>query len=809
MDLKSQEIIENEAPSQLAFSREEVTNDYRIMYRSRQVSLIGRREVLTGKAKFGIFGDGKELPQLAMAKVFKKGDFRSGYYRDQTFAFAVGLSSLQQFFAQLYAHPDVEAEPFSGGRQMNSHYASRSLNEDGTWRDLTQQYNSSADASPTGAQMPRLAGLAQASRLYRLLPELAAVAAGFSDRGNEVAFGTIGNASCAEGHFWETINAVGVLQAPLVMSVWDDDYGISVPNEYQITKANISEVLKGFQRDETGKGYEIFTVKGWDYVALCETYQKAVEITRTHHIPTLIHVIELTQPQGHSTSGSHERYKTPDRLDWERAHDCLLKMREWMLDSGFATEEELATWEKEDTQQVRKAKNEAWKAFQIPIREKAAELAAHLEQLVQESHARQDLERIRLSLRREVEPLRAHIMSASYKAILASRTEDTPARRTLVAWRKALETEWENLYDTHLYSESTLSPLRVAEVKPAYSPNPELLPGYEILNRCFDRLLARDPRIVAFGEDVGNLGDVNQGFAGLQDKYGRHRVMDTGIREATIMGQAIGLAQRGLRPIAEIQYLDYFIYGLQTLSDDLATLHYRTFGGQKAPAIIRTRGHRLEGIWHAGSPLGMLIHSLRGMHLLVPRNMTQAAGFYNTLMQGDDPAVMIEVLNGYRLREPLPDNLDEMTVPLGVPEVLRSGTDVTVVTYGACCRIAEEAAQQLATVGIEIEIIDVQTLLPFDIHHGIVQSLKKTNRIVFFDEDVPGGATGYMMQQVLEGQKGYRYLDSEPRTVTAKAHRTAFGTDGDYFSKPQVEHLFRTVYEMMREVDPVRFPGIY
>ncbi len=809
MDLNPQEIINPKPGVSPVFSREEVIEDYRIMYQSRQASLVGRREVLTGKAKFGIFGDGKELPQIAMAKVFEKGDFRSGYYRDQTFAFAKGLSSFKHFFAQLYAHPDVEADPFSAGRQMNSHYASRSLNADGSWRDLTQQYNSAADASPTGTQMPRLAGLAQASRLYRELPVLSEIAEGFSNGGNEIAFGTIGNASCAEGHFWEAINAVGVLQAPLIMSIWDDDYGISVPNEYQITKSNISEVLKGFQRDETGNGYEIFTVKGWDYVALCETYRKAAEITRKEHIPSIIHVIELTQPQGHSTSGSHERYKSKSRLAWEKEHDCLLTMRNWMIENGFAEEAEVEEWEKEDRKFVRRIKNEAWQAFQAPIKGIVQELMGLLNTIRTELPQITEIDKTMTMLHRESEPLRAHVMRASYRALFAARGEDTPGIQALIEWRSNIEGKWARLYDTHLYSESTESPMRVREVKPEYDENPQMVSGFELLNRCFDSILTRDPRVVAFGEDVGNLGDVNQGFAGLQEKHGRNRVMDTGIREATIMGQAIGLAQRGLRPIAEIQYLDYFIYGMQILSDDLATLHYRTFGGQKAPAIIRTRGHRLEGIWHAGSPLGMMIHALRGIHLLVPRNMTQAAGYYNTLLQGDDPAVMIEVLNGYRLKEKLPNNLEVFTLPLGVPEVLREGTDITVVTYGACCRIAIEAAKQLADTGIELEIIDVQSLLPFDIHHHIVKSLQKTNRIIFFDEDVPGGATGYMMQQVLETQKGYQYLDSEPKTVTAKAHRTAFGSDGDYFSKPQVEHLFRAAYELMNEVDSETYPIFY
>lgn len=779
--------------------------DYRLAYQSRQASLLGRREVLTGKAKFGIFGDGKELPQLAMAKVFQPGDFRSGYYRDQTFAFATGMCSIQEFFAQLYANPDPEAEPHSGGRQMNSHFATRSLDAEGRWRDLTAQPNSAADASPTGSQMPRLAGLAQASKLYRHLPELAHLTQ-FSRQGTEVAFGTIGNASCAEGHFWETLNAVGVLQVPLIMSIWDDGYGISVPNEFQLTKGSLSDMLAGFQRTDQERGFELFTVAGWDYEALLQTYAAATHLARTEHVPSIIHVVEVTQPQGHSTSGSHERYKTPERLAWEKDHDCLLKLREYLLTHDIVTEAQLDTFEKEDRKLVRKLKNEAWEAFQQPIKQLVSQLVSMITQLAQGSAHRDRLQDLTQELRRSLEPKRRDVMAVAHQVLLTLRTETHPVLDKLRAWRRELDQQTAHHYDTFLYSASAESPLNVEPIAPAYPERPRQVAGYELLNQAFEAIFTRDPRVLAFGEDVGFLGDVNQGMAGLQKKFGPLRVADTGIREASIVGQAIGLAMRGLRPIAEIQYLDYLLYGLQTLSDDLATLHFRTHGGQKAPAIIRTRGHRLEGIWHAGSPLGMMLNALRGVHIAVPRNMTQAIGFYHTFLQGDDPAIVIEVLNGYRLKEPLPDNLTEIAVLPGVPDILRPGRDLTLVTYGACCRLALQAANQLAATGIEVEVIDVQTLLPFDLPQTICQSLERTNRILFLDEDVPGGATAFMMQQVLEKQGGYYYLDSEPRTLTAKAHRPAFGDDGDYWSKPQVETIFRTVYEMMHEADPQAYP---
>lgn len=789
----------------LSLSPEEIIADYRLAYRSRQASLIGRREVLSGKGKFGIFGDGKEVAQLAMARAARPGDFRSGYYRDQTFAMATGIQTLEQFFAQLYADADPEREPNSMGRQMNAHFASRNLDPDGNWRDLTAQYNIHADCSSTASQMPRIAGLAQASKLYRELPELAAYKS-FSNNGDEVVFGTIGNASSAEGHFWETLNAIGVLGVPAVVAIWDDEYGISVPNEHQLTRS-LSEMLSGFQRNKNGRGIELITVAGWDYPALCTAFEKATNLARKQHIPCVIHVTELTQPQGHSTSGSHERYKTPERLVWEQEYDCLVKMRAWMLEQGIADPAQLEAWEEEDRKTVRELKNAAWQAYQAPIRELVAEAAARIEALAETTGSAQAaILEVAAKLRQEREPFRAHVMEAIHKTLrlAAAAQADTTA---LSEWRLQKLGEYRKLYGKYLYSESVQAAIRVKAVAPLYSDESQMLSGFEILNRCFDLMFARDARVVAFGEDVGFLGDVNQGFAGLQAKYGPLRVADTGIREATIAGQAIGLAARGLRPIAEIQYLDYFLYALQTLSDDLACLHYRCAGIQKAPAIIRTRGHRLEGIWHSGSPMGVLLNALRGMHLLVPRNMTQAAGFYNTLLLGDEPAVVIEVLNGYRLKEKCPDNLGDFTLPLGLPETLREGSDVSVVTYGACCRIAMEAAEQLAEIGIETEVIDVQSLLPFDREHRIVESIKKTNRVVFFDEDVPGGASAYMMQQVVEGQNAWRWLDSPPVTLSAQAHRPAFGTDGDYFSKPQVEDVFRAVYELMSEAEPIRFPA--
>ncbi len=792
----------------------EIIKDYRIAYQSRQVSLIGRREVLSGKAKFGIFGDGKEVTQVALARAFQKGDWRSGYYRDQTWMIALGVLDIQAFFAQLYAHLDVDAEPATGGRSMVGHFVSRFINPDGTWKNQTESYNVAADISPTAGQMPRAVGLAYASVLYRNLPELADYTQ-FSRRGNEVVFATIGNASTAEGLFWESVNAIGVLKAPAVISVYDDGYGISVPNQFQMVKENISAILKGFERDpnlpaeKAEHGFDIYTVRAWDYPALLETYAAAAEIARKYHIPALVHVTEVTQPQGHSTSGSHERYKSPERLKWEAEHDCLVKMRAWMIENDIASEDELAAWEAEDKQRVENLRKAAWDAYMAPILEERKQVLALMDEFATASPHAAELVRIRNGLFALPTLTRRDIHAAIHETLRIVRHEHSPAYDKLKAWAKANDADIRARYSTHLYSESEYSPLRVKPVAAVYSSKSPTLMGFEVINAFFDAALGRDPRIVAFGEDVGKLGDVNQGFRGMQEKYGALRVTDTGIREATILGQAIGLAMRGLRPICEIQYLDYVLYALQLMSDDLATLQWRTVGGQKAPVIVRTRGHRLEGIWHSGSPMAGIIHLVRGMHVLVPRNMTQAAGFYNTLLQGDDPAIVVEVLNGYRLKERLPDNIGAFTLPLGVPEILRPGSDVTLVTYGACCRIALDAAEKLSKVGIEVEVIDVQSLLPFDIHGKIVESLKKTNRILFVDEDVPGGTTAYMLQEVLEKQGGYYHLDSAPKTLPAAPHRPAYGNDGDYWSKPNAESIFDAVYEMMHEVDPSGYPLIY
>jgi len=790
-------------------TREDILLDYRIVQRSRHASLIGRREVLSGKAKFGIFGDGKELAQIALAKVFRKGDFRSGYYRDQTLMFALEAFSVQEFFAQLYAHADVAADPSTAGRGMNAHFATRLLNPDGSWRNLSETYNNASDVSPTGAQMPRLVGLAYASKLYRELSDLKHLSQ-FSRNGDEIAFGTVGNATCAEGMVWEAINAIGVLQAPAVLSIWDDGYGISVSNEHQMVKQNMSELLKGFQR-EPGRtnGYDLYTVRAWDYLALVETYQKAAEIARTEHVPALIHVIEVTQPQGHSTSGSHERYKSKERLEWEQEFDCLNKFRAWIIEQSIATAEELQRIDDEERTGVEATRKRAWEAYTQPIQADAQEVADILDEIAPHSAHAARLEQIKQRLLNQQLPLRREIMIGIREALLALRAEPIPGKQVLTAWKQKLEPVQTDRYSSHLYSQSAEAALKVAEVRPVYSDNASQIHGFELLNTCFDAALARDPRVVAFGEDVGRLGDVNQGFAGLQAKYGVLRVSDTGIRETTIIGQAIGLAMRGLRPIAEIQYLDYLLYAIQIISDDLATLHWRTKGGQKAPVIIRTRGHRLEGVWHSGSLMAGALHLLRGMHILVPRNMTQAAGFYNTLLRADEPALVVEVLNGYRLKERLPDNIGEFTVPLGVPEVVRSGSDLTLVTYGATCRLTLEAAELLAQVGIEAEVIDVQSLLPFDLPGRIVESLKKTSRVIFIDEDVPGGTTAYMLQEVLEKQGGYQWLDSPPRTLPGQPHRPAYGSDGDYWSKPNTETIFEAAYEMMHEVDPERYPVFY
>jgi pyruvate/2-oxoglutarate/acetoin dehydrogenase E1 component/TPP-dependent pyruvate/acetoin dehydrogenase alpha subunit len=782
-----------------------VLADYRLACESREASLIGRKEVFMGKAKFGIFGDGKEIAQLAMAKVFRDGDFRAGYYRDQTFMFAIGELTLQQYFAQLYAHTSVEADPASAGRLMNGHYATRLIDEQGALKPLAKLKNSSADVSPTAAQMPRLVGLAYASKLFRHNPGLRNFP-DLSNRGNEVAFGTIGNASTSEGMFFEAVNAAGVLQVPMLVSVWDDDYGISVPQEYHTTKGSISKILAGFQRTKSEKGFEIFTVKGWDYQELCKIYDTAEKVCREEHVPVLIHVIEMTQPQGHSTSGSHERYKPKARLAWEKEFDGIRKMREWMLNEGISSVDELDAVEKEAKATARAAKEAAWRSFNEEIQKDQRELSLLLEQGETEFP---ELTEVRETMDKTLNPLRLDAFKAAKKAVRVMLGKESALRNEIVAWIKRNTAENLDRFSSHLYSQSEWSALNVKHIKPVWSDSSPLVDGREVLQACFDAALKRDPRILAFGEDVGRIGDVNQGFAGLQQKHGELRVTDTGIRECTIVGQGIGAALRGLRPIAEVQYLDYLLYAIQIMSDDLACLQYRTKGGQKAPLIIRTRGHRLEGVWHAGSPMGMILHSLRGMYVLVPRDMTQAAGFYNTMLQSDDPALIIECLNGYRQKERLVDNIGEFTVPLGIPDVLKAGSDVTVVTYGSMCRIVMEAAHELDKHGISCEVIDVQTLLPFDRHHRILESVKKTNRVIFADEDVPGGASAFMAQKVLEEQGAYEFLDAKPLTISAKEHRPAYGSDGDYFSKPNPEDVFDTIYEMMVESDPQRFPRLY
>jgi pyruvate/2-oxoglutarate/acetoin dehydrogenase E1 component/TPP-dependent pyruvate/acetoin dehydrogenase alpha subunit len=794
----------------LPLDKEEIIKDYRLAYQSRQASLIGRREVLSGKAKFGIFGDGKEIAQLAIARAFKKGDWRSGYYRDQTWMFMLGVMSIQEFFAQLYSHADVTYDPASAGRQMNAHFASRNLYPNGTWRAQTKMYNTASDISPTAAQMPRAVGLAYASVAYRNLKELQDQK-DFSINGNEITFATIGNASSAEGLFWESVNAIGVLKAPAIITIYDDGYGISVPNQFQMVKENIGTLLKGFERNPSAplekvqNGYDHYTVHAWDYPALVETYLSAAEIAREYHIPALVHVIDVTQPQGHSTSGSHERYKTPQRLKFEEEFDGLKKMRAWILDQRVISAPELDSAEKADYEAVEGFRKAAWDAYLSPILEERNQVMDMMDEIASSSKHASELRMLKDRLSALPSVARRDIHSAAHEALRTLRDEANPSKDILIQWKFENDKINEKRYGSHLHSGTAL---KVDEVKPVFSDSSPTMFGFEVVNAAFDAALAREPRLIAFGEDVGKLGDVNQGFKGMQEKYGAMRVTDTGIREATILGQAIGMALRGLRPIAEIQYLDYVLYALQIMSDDLASLHWRTAGGQKAPVIVRTRGHRLEGVWHAGSPMAGILNLVRGIYLLVPRDMTRAAGFYNTLLKADEPAIVVEVLNGYRVKERLPDNIGEMTLPLGIPEIIREGKDVTVVTYGATCRIAIDAAEKLSKVGIEIEVIDVQTLLPFDIHSRIVESLKKTSRVLFLDEDVPGGTTAYMMQEVIEKQGGYFHLDSPARTLSAKAHRPAYGSDGDYWSKPNAETVFDAVYEMMNEVDPETFPKI-
>lgn len=779
--------------------KNEVLQDYHLAVTSREASLIGRKEVLTGKAKFGIFGDGKELAQIAAAKCMQPGDIRAGYYRDQTLMFATGMSDLEKFFAQLYATTDPKEEPASAGRMMNGHYGTRWIDENGEWLDLMQTPQSSSDISPTAGQMVRALGLAFASKCYRNIKELEKGFEKFTNGGNEVVFCTIGDASTSEGLFWETVNAAGVLQVPLAIFVWDDGYGISVPRKYQTTKSSISDALAGMQWEDSKGGMHIYKVKGWDYAGLVETFQRGINKARETHTPAIFHVQEVTQPQGHSTSGSHERYKSPERLEWEKEHDCIVKMRKFILDNEIAEAGELDEIEANAKEEARKAKQKAWDSFITPIRQEIQQASTLCNQLVYEAGDNAlKISKLVNDLNAIKEPIRKDILQ-TINRVLRLATGNSQAARSLRNYYETLKQDADDKYSSHLYSQSKYSALNVPEVKPALDTN-QTLNGYEILNKFFDNTFANNPAVVAFGEDLGKIGDVNQGFAGLQEKYGEARIFDTGIREATIIGQGIGLAQRGLRPIAEIQYLDYLLYGLQPLSDDVSTMLYRTKGGQKCPLIVRTRGHRLEGIWHSGSPMGMLLNSIRGMYLCVPRNMTQAAGMYNTLLQSDDPAVVIECLNGYRLKEYVPTNLMEMTVPLGVPEIIRQGEDITIVSYGSTLRVIEEAiVNYLEPAGISCEVIDVQTLLPFDINHIIIESLKKTSRIVFVDEDVPGGATAYMFQQVMEKQGGYKWLDVAPRTITAKAHRPAYATDGDYFSKPNAEDIAAVIEEMMAE----------
>ncbi len=787
--------------------REEVLNDFKLARLSRETSLLGRREVLSGKAKFGIFGDGKEIAQIAMAKQFQNGDFRSGYYRDQTFMMAIGSLTIKEYFAALYAHTDVQKEPASAGRQMGGHYSTRNLNSDGSWKNLMQQKNSSADISPTGGQMPRLVGLALASKVYRKNAELHNMT-NFTNKGNEVAFGTIGDASTSEGPFWEAINAAGVLQIPMAMSVWDDGYGISVSREHQTTKNSISEALSGMQRSKNSPGYEIFTVKGWDYPSLCETYEKAIKLCRKEHVPVLIHVQEVNQPQGHSTSGSHERYKSEERLKWEVEFDCIEKFKEFILSAEIASIDELSAIEEEAKKEVNEQKRQAWNEFLADLKEDLNIVLPMINQMAQESSNGVFIQKIADNLKAEMVPVRKDMYSAAKKALRYMRDESSPAKTQIIQWLKDSEVKNHDRYSSYLYSQSSQAALNIQAVPPTYSGE-TMVDGRIILRDNFDKIFQKYPEVLTFGEDTGKIGGVNQSMEGMQEKYGEVRVSDTGIRECTIVGQGIGMAMRGLRPIAEIQYLDYLHYAIQIMSDDLATVQYRTKGGQKAPLIVRTRGHRLEGVWHAGSPMGMILNAIRGVYVCVPRNMTKAAGFYNTFLKSDDPVLVVEPLNGYRSKEKLPTNLGEFCEPIGIPEITQEGTDITLVSYGSTFNLCTEAVKQLAEVNISVELIDAQTLIPFDINGMITESLKKTNKLVIVDEDFSSGATAYMLDQILVKQKGYYHLDSEPVTITAKDHRPAYGTDGDYFSKPSIETIFDAIYDIMQESNPENFPSIY
>lgn len=796
--------------------KSEVINDFRIACESREASLLGRREVLTGKAKFGIFGDGKELAQIALAKQFQDGDFRSGYYRDQTLMLAIDQLTLQQYFAGLYGHTNVDAEPLSAGRQMGGHYATRNIDENGDWKNLMEQKNSSADISPTAGQMPRLLGLALASKVYRHHPTLSSIEEfqKFTNGGNEVAFGTIGDASTSEGPFWETINAAGVLQVPMVMSVWDDGFGISVSRNHQTTKDSISEALAGMQRTKDKPGFEILVTRGWDYADLCETYEKAVAIAREEHVPVLVHVKEVTQPQGHSTSGSHERYKSAERLAWETEFDCIAKFKEWIINFDadgltIATEEELDAIQKEAKTTVRDNKNAAWKEYSDEIKADLTKVVSIMKSVANESPNGVFISKEIEALEKAMEPMRKDVFSVARKVLKMVRDEKTASKNALSAWiTKELDNNYER-YSSHLYSESKYNIGSIPSVPPTYDAEPPMEDGRIILRENYRKLFERHPEALIFGEDAGKIGGVNQTLEGLQEQFGELRVSDTGIRECTIIGQGIGLAMRGLRPIAEIQYLDYLLYALQVMSDDLATVQYRTKGGQKAPLIISTRGHRLEGIWHSGSPMGMIVNACRGINVCVPRNMTKAAGFYNTLIEADEPALVIEPLNGYRSKEPLPNNIGEFKIPLGYPEIVKEGTDLTIVSYGSTFNLCEVAVKQLTEIGISVELIDVQTLIPFDIEHIIKGSLEKTNRLLIIDEDVSNGATAYMLERILVEQNAFTVLDSVPATLSAKDHRPAYGTDGDYFSKPSIEDIFEKAYAIMHEAEPERFPSLY